>query len=96
LRVELADSISQIEASSWDALTGGMPLLSHAFLSALEESNSIGNGTGWQSCPMLVFDDLKLVGAMPLYVKNHSYGEYVFDWAWAEAYQKSGLNYYPK
>ena len=96
MKLELADSISQLEASSWDALTGGMPLLSHAFLSALEESNSIGSGTGWQSCPMLVFDDLKLVGAMPLYVKSHSYGEYVFDWAWAEAYQKSGLNYYPK
>lgn len=70
--------------------------MSHAFLSALEESNSIGKGTGWQSCPMLVFVDKKLVGAMPLYVKSHSYGEYVFDWAWAEAYQKSGMDYYPK
>lgn len=96
LKLEIADSVSQIDSEDWDALVGSMPLLSHAFLSALEESNSIGKGAGWQACPMLVFDDTKLVGAMPLYVKNHSYGEYVFDWAWAEAYQKSGLHYYPK
>ena len=96
LKVELADSVTELDAESWDALVGGMPLLSHAFLSALEESNSVGKGTGWQSCPMLVFEDAKLVGALPLYVKSHSYGEYVFDWAWAEAYQKNGLNYYPK
>jgi uncharacterized protein len=96
LKLELVDSISKIDSESWDALVGGMPLLSHAFLSALEESNSIGKGTGWQPCPMLVFDDKKLVGAIPLFVKSHSYGEYVFDWAWAEAYQKSGLHYYPK
>jgi uncharacterized protein len=96
LKLEIADSVSQIDSEDWDALVGSMPLLSHAFLSALEESNSIGKGTGWQACPMLVFDDTKLVGAMPLYVKNQSYGEYVFDWAWAEAYQKSGLHYYPK
>ncbi len=96
LKVDLADSVTSLNAQSWDALVGGMPLLSHAFLSALEESKSIGNGTGWQSCPMLVFDDEALVGGLPLYVKSHSYGEYVFDWAWAEAYEKNGLNYYPK
>lgn len=96
MKLELADSFSKIDSASWDALVGGMPLLSHSFLSALEESNSIGKGTGWQHCPMLAFDDNKLVGALPLFVKSHSYGEYVFDWAWADAYQKSGLNYYPK
>ena len=96
LKVALADSVTEVDAESWDALVGGMPLLSHAFLSALEESKSIGNGTGWQSCPMLVFDGEALVGGLPLYVKSHSYGEYVFDWAWAEAYEKNGLNYYPK
>jgi len=73
-----------------------MPLLSHAFLSALETSGSVGNDSGWQPYPMLVHDADQLVGAMPLYVKSHSYGEYVFDWAWAEAYQRNGLNYYPK
>ena len=96
LKVTLADSVTAVDAESWDALVGGMPLLNHAFLSALETSNSVGKGTGWQSCPMLVFDGEGLVGALPLYVKSHSYGEYVFDWAWAEAYEKNGLSYYPK
>ena len=96
LKVTLADSVTAVDAESWDALVGGMPLLSHAFLSALEASNSVGKGTGWQSCPMLVFDDEALVGGLPWYVKSHSYGEYVFDWAWAEAYEKNGLSYYPK
>jgi predicted N-acyltransferase len=96
LIVEISDSIFQVDAKSWDALVADMPLLSHAFLSALEASHSVGSGTGWQPYPMLVHDGEQLVGAMPLYVKSHSYGEYVFDWAWAEAYQRSGLNYYPK
>ena len=96
LKVTLADSVTAVDAESWDVLVGGMPLLSHAFLSALEASNSVGKGTGWQSCPMLVFDGEAIVGALPLYVKSHSYGEYVFDWAWAEAYEKNGLSYYPK
>ena len=96
LKVTLADSVTAVDAENWDALVGGMPLLSHAFLSALETSNSVGKGTGWQSCPMLVFDGEAIVGALPLYVKSHSYGEYVFDWAWAEAYEKNGLSYYPK
>ena len=96
LTLEIVDSMQQVDASSWDALVLGMPLLSYAFLSGLEESNSVGIGTGWQPCPLLVRSDGKLVGAMPLYVKSHSYGEYVFDWTWAEAYQRNGLNYYPK
>lgn len=96
LTLEITDSIQAIDSNSWDALVGDMPLLSHAFLGALEASGSVGKGTGWQPYPMLVHDAGKLVGAMPLYVKSHSYGEYVFDWAWAEAYQRSNLNYYPK
>ena len=96
LKLEITDSIEQVDADSWDALAGDMPLLSHAFLSALETSGSVGEGTGWQPNPMLVFDAEQLVGAMPLYVKSHSYGEYVFDWAWADAYARNGLHYYPK
>ncbi len=68
LKVTLADSVTAVDAESWDALVGGMPLLNHAFLSALETSNSVGKGTGWQSCPMLVFDGEAIVGALPLYV----------------------------
>jgi predicted N-acyltransferase len=96
LVLEITDSIQQINAQDWNDLVGDMPLLSHAFLSALERSGSVGKGTGWQPYPMLVHEDGKLVGALPLYIKNHSYGEYVFDWAWADAYERSGLNYYPK
>lgn len=96
LVLEITDSILQVNAKDWDGLVGDMPLLSHAFLSALERSGSLGKGTGWQSYTMLVHEGGKLVGALPLYIKSHSYGEYVFDWAWADAYERSGLNYYPK
>jgi len=96
LKLHITDTMADVDPASWDTLTGGMPLLSHAFLSALETSGSVGGDTGWQSSHMLVMDDDRLVGAMPLYYKNHSYGEYVFDWAWAEAYARSGLDYYPK
>lgn len=96
LTTAFKDGFKKIDAGSWDALVGGMPLLSHAFFMALEESNSIGEKAGWQPFPLLVFDDEDLVGAIPLFIKSHSYGEYVFDWAWAESYERNGLNYYPK
>ena len=99
--VEIITSINQISATDWDALVfgnagDGTPLLSHAFLRALENSGSVGKGTGWNPHPLLVKQTEQLVGAMPLYLKSNSYGEYVFDWAWADAYQRSGLDYYPK
>lgn len=96
LTLKITDSITQISAEDWDRLAGDMPLLSHAFLAAFETSASVGDSTGWQPSHLLVFDGQQLVGAMPLYLKNHSYGEYVFDWAWAEAYGRNGLQYYPK
>jgi len=96
LTLEITDSIQQVDEIEWNILVGDMPLLSYAFLWALEDSKSVGEGTGWQPYPMLVHEDGKLVGAMPLYVKRHSYGEYVFDWAWADAHQRNGINYYPK
>jgi len=94
--LEIITSINDIAASDWDALTDGTPLISHAFLSALENSASIGQGTGWMPHSLIFKQNNQLVGAMPLYLKSHSYGEYVFDWAWADAYQRSGLDYYPK
>jgi len=94
--LEIITSINDIAASDWDALTDGTPLISHAFLSALENSLSIGQGTGWMPHSLIFKQNNQLVGAMPLYLKSHSYGEYVFDWAWADAYQRSGLDYYPK
>lgn len=94
--VEIVTSINEIKPADWNALTDDTPLISHAFLSALENSGSVGQGTGWVPRPLIVRLNNRLVGAMPLYLKSHSYGEYVFDWAWADAYQRSGLDYYPK
>ena len=94
--VQLITSFNEIAPAAWDALADGTPLLSHAFFSALENSASIGQGTGWMPRPLIVTQGEKLVGAMPLFLKSHSYGEYVFDWAWADAYHRSGMEYYPK
>ena len=94
--IELVSSFDEIDPTAWDLLTDGTPLLSHTFLSALEHSGSVGQGTGWNPYPLIVKQNNQLIGAMPLYLKSHSYGEYVFDWAWADAYQRSGLDYYPK
>ncbi len=102
ISIELLTSINAIPAAAWNALVFGHstanspPLLSHAFLSALENSGSVGVGTGWNPRHLIVKQGQQLIGAMPLYLKSHSYGEYVFDWAWADAYQRSGLDYYPK
>ena len=94
--IEIVAGVSHADPQEWDAFTDGSPLLSHAFLSALEETGCVGAGTGWQPYSLLVRNTGKLVGAMPLYVKSHSYGEYVFDWAWANAYERSDMAYYPK
>lgn len=76
LRLEVGEGVAQVPAQAWNALVDGMPLLGHAFLSALETSKSVGAGTGWQPVPLLLYDDVQLIGVMPLYVKYHSYGEY--------------------
>lgn len=96
LTLQITDSITVLNPDDWNALAGDMPLLSHAFLAAFETSASVGDGAGWLPNHLLVYDHAQLVGAMPLYLKKHSYGEYVFDWAWAEAYAHNGLQYYPK
>ena len=72
------------------------PFLDIKFFLALEDSNSIGKDTGWIAFPIVAKNNNETVGFMPIFLKEHSYGEYVFDWSWAEAFHKSGLNYYPK
>jgi len=96
LAVRIAPSLSAVDPADWDALAGGRACVSHALLATLEDSGSVGDGTGWHPRHLLLEDDGRLVGAMPLYEKLHSWGEYVFDWAWADAYQRHGLAYYPK
>ena len=92
----LAPGVAHVDAAAWDALAAGDPFLSHAFLAALEDSGSVGHGTGWSPAPILVEDEGRLVGAAPAYLKSHSQGEYVFDHGWADAWQRAGGAYYPK
>jgi predicted N-acyltransferase len=96
LRIEFVETLAALPADQWDALAGGHPFLRHAFLAALQESGCASPATGWDARFVVVWEDDRLAGAMPLYFKSHSWGEFVFDWAWAEAYQRSGLRYYPK
>ena len=98
LTARLAPSVASLDAAQWDALSGGgNPFMRHAFLSALEDSGSVGEGTGWQSLPLVIEDGQgKLLAAMPSYAKSHSQGEYVFDYAWADAWERAGGSYYPK
>jgi predicted N-acyltransferase len=88
--------IESIGAAEWDALVGGSPLVSHAFLSALHETGCASPASGWTPCYLTAWRDDRLAGALPLYEKTHSYGEYVFDWAWANAYHRHGRHYFPK
>jgi uncharacterized protein len=95
---QIADGVSTLNAVDWDALNPvGNPFVSHAFLSALEESGSVGPGSGWSAAPIVIRgDDGALAAALPAYLKNHSQGEYVFDHHWADAYERAGGRYYPK
>jgi uncharacterized protein len=92
--------MSEIPARDWDRLNrGDYPFARHAFLDGLERTGCVQPDTGWEPCHMLVYEDEspdRLAGAAPLYLKSHSWGEYVFDWAWADAYERAGLSYYPK
>jgi predicted N-acyltransferase len=94
--MHVSDTIAAIQPSEWDALTGGQPMLSHAFLHALHETGCASPKSGWAPRYLLLRHGDALVGAMPLYLKGHSYGEYVFDWSWADAYRRHGQRYYPK
>ncbi len=96
--VKVVPGIAAIPAAEWDACAGAdNPFLSHAFLEALEGSGSATAETGWLPQHLVLEDHSgSLVGAVPLYLKNHSYGEYVFDWGWASAYERAGGRYYPK
>ena len=90
--------IGALNAASWDALAGSDdPFLSHAFLSLLEESRSVGAGSGWQPAPIIIDgDDGGMAAVLPAYLKSHSQGEYVFDHGWADAWERAGGAYYPK
>lgn len=97
-QVSVLESIGQIDPAVWDGLSGGNnPLLSHAFFSALEQSGSACSQTGWQPLHIALKNhDGVIMGVAPVYLRGDSHGEYVFDFNWADAYQRAGGNYYPK
>ena len=98
MQIRFIDQISRIPARHWQQLNNAdrNPFMQPAFLQALEDSGAASAQGGWQPHHLVVESDAGLVAFMPLYLKTHSYGEYVFDWSWAEAYQRYGLAYYPK
>jgi predicted N-acyltransferase len=99
-RTRLISSLSELDDGIWDQLLttqeDATPFLSSAFFNALHDSGSASAQSGWQPQFLTIWLGDKLVAGMPLYAKSHSYGEYVFDWAWADAYNRHGLDYYPK
>jgi predicted N-acyltransferase len=98
MRVAVHDEIAAIDAHQWNDILGdAYPFLRHEFLLAAEQTGCVSESTGWLPCHLAIRDDDgSLRAAMPLYEKQHSWGEFVFDWAWANAYERAGLDYYPK
>lgn len=97
MQVKQIHGITDIAAAEWNALAGsGYPFIRHEFLAALEQSGSVSEQTGWSPRHLLVYDQAELIALLPLYLKTHSYGEFVFDQPWAAAYRQHGLAYYPK
>jgi uncharacterized protein len=94
--LKIIENIADIPVAEWDALAGDDPMLSHAFFLALQESGCAMPQFGWKAQFLTLWQDSHLLAAMPLYLKMNSYGEHVFDFAWADAYQRHGLRYYPK
>jgi predicted N-acyltransferase len=96
IRLQVLESLRDVDPAQWDALAGAQPFLRHAFLTALHDTGCAAAATGWAPFYLSLWRDGVLTGAMPLYVKSHSRGEYVFDQSWADAFARHGLSYYPK
>ena len=97
VEVETLSGVRELPAAEWNALVGdGSPFLEWEWLASLEDAGCVGGSTGWAARPLVVRDRGRLVAAVPLYVKTHSEGEFVFDWGWADAAERAGIPYYPK
>ena len=98
--IRVVGDLAEIDAVQWNALLdeqpSATPFMRHEYLAAMQASGSADAASGWQAQYLVLADATRLVAACPLYLKDHSYGEYVFDWAWADAYRRHGLDYYPK
>jgi len=95
-RLRVVESLDGVPAAQWNAFASANPFVSHEFLGALIDTGCASRRSGWQPQIVLLENGGQLLGALPLFLKSHSRGEYVFDWAWADAYQRHGLQYYPK
>ncbi len=98
LQLRIRNAVADVPAQEWDSLIGAddQPFVRHAFLSALEQSGSLQRELGWSPMPLLLYQGEQLIAAAPGYLKSNSHGEFVFDWSWADAYRRNGLDYYPK
>jgi predicted N-acyltransferase len=96
VEIHVVDALDEIPADDWNRLAGDNPFVRHAFLSALQETGCAVKRTGWRAHHLILKRGGEFAGAMPLYLKSHSRGEYVFDHAWADAFERHGLRYYPK
>ena len=98
MRIEVHDSIADLDPHEWNRLAGeGFPFISHEFLSLAESTGCVAEATGWSPRHIAIYNSSgSLDAAMPLYEKTHSWGEFVFDWSWAQAYHRAGIDYYPK
>ena len=94
--IRVVESLAEVDPQEWNALAGPQPFVRHEFLSALLETGCANARSGWRPRFLLLKRAGALAGAMPLFAKSHSYGEYVFDWAWADAHERHGIAYYPK
>ena len=95
-KIRLVDSLEEINPKQWNGLVGGYPFLRHEFLMALQETGCVSADTGWEPLYLTLWEGEFFVGAMPLYLKSHSRGEFVFDQGWADGFERNGLSYYPK
>jgi len=97
MQARFINSIDDVPEDEWNSLVcDDNPFLTHAFLAALEHQGAVGEHTGWKPHHLIVDNETGVCAALPLYIKSHSYGEFVFDWAWANAYERAGIAYYPK
>ena len=97
MKVEFAESIKNIDEDVWNKIVNSdYPFLNYSFLLALEETKCVGEGTGWYPFHLLIKENKEIIALMPMYLKTDSHGEFIFDWSWADAYYRNGMEYYPK
>ena len=97
MKIHFIESIKNIDETSWNNLVDSdYPFMQHSFLLSLEESKCVGEGTGWYTFHLVVKEEEDVIALMPMYIKTDSHGEFIFDWSWADAFYRNGMDYYPK